>query len=208
MSDKTAPASHFDQKAKDWDNHAPRVQMARAIFEGMNRAVPFHPDWHLLDFGCGTGLLGLQFSGRISGLVGLDTSSGMVDQFNAKAPKGFSAEVRDLGTNPWDRNPFDSVVSAMALHHCEHPLSIMKALADCLKPGGWLALADLDEEDGSFHTDNTSVFHHGFAQSQLLDWGRELGLLPISSDLVHHFDKNDRLYGIRLWVFRKAGKPS
>ena len=35
--------------------------------------------------------------------------------------------------------------------------------AEQLKPGGFLALADLDSEDGSFHAPGTEgVFHHGF----------------------------------------------
>lgn len=40
--------------------------------------------------------------------------------------------------------------------------------AEQLKPGGLLALADLDREDGSFHSPGTEgVFHHGFDRAAL-----------------------------------------
>jgi tRNA (cmo5U34)-methyltransferase len=38
---------------------------------------------------------------------------------------------------------------------------------ELLRPGGRLAAADLDPEDGSFHGDNTGVFHLGFERPAL-----------------------------------------
>lgn len=36
-----------------------------------------------------------------------------------------------------------------------------------LRPKGVLAFADLDAEDGTFHNDNTGVFHFGFDRKEL-----------------------------------------
>jgi predicted methyltransferase len=36
-----------------------------------------------------------------------------------------------------------------------------------LEPGGWLVVADLDQEDGSFHTDGSTDVHLGFAREKL-----------------------------------------
>jgi SAM-dependent methyltransferase len=63
---------------------------------------------------------------------------------------------------------FDAVVSAMALHHVEDTAAAAARFAEHLRPGGLLALADLDSEDGSFHESGTEgVFHRGFDRTSL-----------------------------------------
>jgi hypothetical protein len=46
---------------------------------------------------------------------------------------------------------------------------------ELLLPGGLLCIADLDTEDGSFHGDNTGVFHFGFDREHLKRLLRETG---------------------------------
>jgi hypothetical protein len=38
-----------------------------------------------------------------------------------------------------------------------------------------IAIADLDEEDGSFHTEDTGVFHNGFDRNELLNFAKNAG---------------------------------
>lgn len=45
---------------------------------------------------------------------------------------------------------------------------------------GWLALADLEAEDGSFHDNPTGVHHHGFEKDFLRDKFIENGLIDVS----------------------------
>ena len=40
----------------------------------------------------------------------------------------------------------------MAMHHVEDTAHFLKTLYDHLNPGGFIAVADLDKEDGSFHS--------------------------------------------------------
>jgi 2-polyprenyl-3-methyl-5-hydroxy-6-metoxy-1,4-benzoquinol methylase len=63
---------------------------------------------------------------------------------------------------------FDAVVSAMALHHVQDTDRLLRSFRDHLEPGGQLALADLDSEDGTFHpADTAGVFHFGFDREEL-----------------------------------------
>ena len=79
-----------------------------------------------------------------------------------------------------------AVFSAMTLHHLDDVDTVLARLVDCLKPGGILALADLDTEDGSFHRDNPEgVMHHGFDRTKLAATLRRLGLAGIEADTVH-----------------------
>ena len=52
---------------------------------------------------------------------------------------------------------------------------MLNALADHVKPGGRVALADLDTEDGGFHGDAGGVVHHGFARETFGHWLRQAG---------------------------------
>jgi 2-polyprenyl-3-methyl-5-hydroxy-6-metoxy-1,4-benzoquinol methylase len=61
------------------------------------------------------------------------------------------------------------VVTSMTLHHVREPASFFDQLYGLLLPGGQIAIADLDKEDGSFHHDNTGVLHFGFERSYLKD---------------------------------------
>jgi hypothetical protein len=55
----------------------------------------------------------------------------------------------------------------MVLHHVPYTIELFKIWQEMLLPGGQLCLADLDTEDGSFHSDKTGVFHFGFNREHL-----------------------------------------
>ncbi len=64
--------SRFDPAAAEWDNNPGRVNLARAVGEGIERAIPLEPNWRVLDYGAGTGLLTLNLQPRVASLVALD----------------------------------------------------------------------------------------------------------------------------------------
>lgn len=70
----------FDQAAASWDQEPRRVQLAQDVAQ----TVPLSPDMHVLDFGCGTGLLSLLLLPRVGRLTGADTSMGMLEALKAK----------------------------------------------------------------------------------------------------------------------------
>ncbi len=67
----------------------------------------------------------------------------------------------------------------MALHHVREPSVLIKRLYDLLVPEGYLAIADLDKENGSFHKDSTGVFHSGFERTRLKGLYENIGLHEI-----------------------------
>jgi len=58
----------------------------------------------------------------------------------------------------------------MTLHHIADVPALFHEFRRHLRPGGRVALADLDEEDGSFHGDPTGVHHRGFSRQQIQAW--------------------------------------
>ncbi len=51
---------------------------------------------------------------------------------------------------------------------------------ELLKPNGILLVADLDKEDGSFHTDGSTDVHKGFARGELQRMVEEAGFGNVS----------------------------
>jgi 2-polyprenyl-3-methyl-5-hydroxy-6-metoxy-1,4-benzoquinol methylase len=72
----------------------------------------------------------------------------------------------DLMADPAPTQRFDLIVTAMTLHHVPNTDRILSIFHDLLNSGGYLCIADLDQEDGSFHGPEIDV-HHGFDRAAL-----------------------------------------
>ncbi len=203
--------SRFDQAAAEWDNNPGRVSLARAVGEAIARAIPIQPDWRALDYGAGTGLLTLNIQPRVASMVALDSSEGMLEKLTQKLRKSGIDRVRthcwDLAVRPFPETDFDLVVSSMTLHHVRDVPFVLGRLTSLLKPGGWLAVADLDTEDGSFHGDAPDVFHHGFARTRISEWLVQAGLTRVSVNDAHLLRKETATGELRSYsVFLAIGQ--
>lgn len=158
----------FDAAAASWDEEPRRVQLALDVAEAIRREVPLRPDMEALDYGCGSGLVTLGLQPLVKRITGADSSQGMLDVLRRKVEAGGIANVEtkllDLEQMESLGGSYDLIVSSMTLHHVGDVAALIGELVEGLRPGGWLALADLEQEDGSFHDDATGVLHHGFAR--------------------------------------------
>ena len=69
----------------------------------------------------------------------------------------------------------------MVLHHIADTESIISRFYNMLNPGGYLAIADLYEEDGSFHGEGF-VRHNGFDTESLKLLIEKAGFNHISTE--------------------------
>lgn len=161
----------FDREAASWDVEPRRRKLARDIVAAIRKEVSPTPSMDVLDFGCGTGLVGLALRPEVRSLTCVDTSQGMLDAVRAKVEQAGWENVAlhrlDLALGETLPGNYDLIVSAMAMHHILDTVAVIGRLVQALRPGGRLCLADLDTEDGSFHTDPTGVYHHGFDREAL-----------------------------------------
>ena len=67
-----------------------------------------------------------------------------------------------------------------------------------LRPAGFIALADRDPEDGSFHSEDTGVFHHGFARAAISAMARAAGFHEVAIDTASVIAKGGRDYPVFL----------
>ena len=199
-------SEYFNEKAGVWDADDRRKQLSSAIGSSILAHIPLHDRMEVLDFGAGTGLISAYVAPRVHKIVAVDTSEAMLAALAAKP--GLRGRVEaicvDITENPLDKC-FDLVISAMAMHHVPDTAALIKSFADHLKPGGKLALADLDTEDGSFHPDEAAgVFHHGFDRSELQKMLENQGFADVRFFTAHTMVKDRKEYPIFLVTATKC----
>ncbi len=171
----------FAQKAASYEQNPQRVDNVVAIGNAIKAQVLLNRDMQLLDFGSGTGLLLQQIAPLVGKITAIDVSPSMNAQLRAKAPAiGCELEVleQDLIHQPLQRQ-FDGIISSMTLHHIADIPALLLEFHRLLKPGGFVALADLDLEDGSFHTEDTGVFHCGFDRDDIAAKAQAAGFTEV-----------------------------
>lgn len=160
--------NRFDQAAGSWDRNERRVRMAEGIAGAMLRHLRLKPDQVLLDYGAGTGLVALKLLPYVRKIVAVDASHGMLDALGGKLAENHVPNVELLHGMIEDRSfqlpAADVIVSSMVLHHIRDTAAAAGAFWAALKPGGQIAVADLDEENGEFHGDPRAAAHNGFSR--------------------------------------------
>jgi len=153
----------FDKEAEIWDEKPRRIELANSVCEYVNKYIS--KTTKILDFGCGTGLVSLNFCNKTENIIGVDLSSEMVNIYNKKAKmmnckaKAICCDVNNVNSK------FDIIVASMVFHHISDIQEILNILSSKLNENGKLFVADLFEEDGSFHDKgNDDVFHYGFKE--------------------------------------------
>lgn len=173
----------FDKEAAQWDANPGRVKLANEVADAIIReAVPAH-GMDALDFGCGTGLVTLRLQPFVRSITGADSSPGMLAVLESKVKSQGLANVRtrlvDFEKGEHVGGTFHLVVSSMTMHHVKDIAALFRQWHDLLVSGGLLAAADLDAEDGSFHSDNTGVFHRGFDRGDMQNLLRKTGFRDV-----------------------------
>jgi len=175
--------NRFDKDARTWDEKNHRIKLASDVAESIRQAVQMNPDMDILDFGCGTGLVSLGFAGKVKTLTGVDNSAGMLEVFRDKANRMGLHNVMSLNLNLAGNDAipgsYDLILSSMTLHHVEEILPLLSKLFAALKPGGILCIADLDPDNGFFHSDNTGIYHFGFDREFMMGLFRSAGFTNV-----------------------------
>ena len=183
----------FDRAAADWDANPGRVALARGVAAAIRSTVALRPDMNAMDFGAGTGLVTLNLLPDVGAITAVDTSVEMLRVLGEKLKALHIVKVRallyEIGRTALPASEFDVIVSSMVLHHIPDVPGMLQRFRPCLRPGGWIALADLDSEDGTFHTDATGVFHHGFDRDDVCQWLQAAGFVDTMAREAHRLER-------------------
>lgn len=193
--------NHFDQAASTWDADPQKVERARAVAAAIRARLPRTRPLRALEYGAGTGLLGLELADAFAELTLADVSAGMLDVARQKVAARGLKHVR-VQTLDWLRDPapaarWEVIFSLMALHHIPDTAAILERWQAALSPGGLLFICDLDAEDGSFHR-YAFDGHRGFDREALAALARQAGFQQIAFDTPYVIQREERAYPLFL----------
>ena len=196
--------SHFDKRADEWDKGDVQVQGARKIAEAINAKIVLNTKMEVLDFGIGTGLLGFEIAKKVNKVFGVDTSPKMLEKVALKnTPEcSITTYCQDIIEEPLTMQ-FDGLVSSMTLHHIKDLEAYFTTIYKNIREGGFIAIADLESEDGTFHSDNTGVFHYGFDEQKLCDVVKKCGFKDVVFENINTIEKPQRDFGVFLLSARR-----
>jgi ubiquinone/menaquinone biosynthesis C-methylase UbiE len=200
----------FDERAAEWDTPE-RVARAEEAADAFVRELTIPDGSRAIELGAGTGLLGLAIRDRVgparlAHLVLSDPSTGMLEiaasKIRERGLTGVVTDRFDLVADPAPPGgPFDLAISILMLHHVEDTPTALRAVRRLLVPGGQVALADLDTEDGTFHTaEAEGIHHHGFDREQLRALAADAGFRDIRFGEAGTMERDGRTYPLFLLI--------
>ena len=162
---------YFKQKAGSYDEDKNRVSNVDNIANSILSSMHFNKSMYIMDFGSGTGLLLERVAPFVKKITAVDVSEAMCKQLDAKR-KTLDCELEILNLNLSKTKldmKFDCIISSMTMHHIKDIQAMFNNFYSMLDDNGAIAISDLDIEDGSFHTEDTGVFHFGFERKSFQD---------------------------------------
>ena len=199
--------NRFGELAKIWDEAPYRVENTKKIGQAIVKNVPLSKNWKVLDLGAGTGLLTFYIQPYVKAIDAIDNSQGMLEKLKEKAESAniltINPILKGLEKDNLGENEYDAIISSKALHHMKDITSFLRKLYKTLKKGAYLAIADLEKEDGDFHSDNDRVYYFGFSKEELENYFKEAGLENFKFLIVNKIEKNNKEYPIFLAIGKK-----
>ncbi len=199
--------SSFDERAREWDKNTAHTERSEAIAIQLKEIVPFNKQWKAVEFGAGTGLLSFLLRNEFKEITLLDNSQEMVNVCLEKCQYYKTPHIKplflDLEKSAFTGN-YNFIYSQMALHHVKEVKSMLEKLSAQINKDGYIAIADLYTEDGSFHGLEVEV-HKGFDPNELSDILTNFGFLDVHYTTCYNFTReNGKTYPIFLLIGRKS----
>jgi SAM-dependent methyltransferase len=113
----------------------------------------------------------------------------------------------DLAIDSLPTDRFDLTYSLLTLHHIPDVQNILTKFHDLLLPNGYLLVADLDKEDGSFHTDGSTDVHLGFERMELQKMVEDAGFGNVAFSTAYEIKKRignkEKVFPVFLMIAQK-----
>ncbi|UJF34191.1 class I SAM-dependent methyltransferase [Paenibacillus hexagrammi] len=158
-----------------------RIQIAKVSSEAIRGYLLDSGNKNAIDFGCGTGLVGLDLIHDFLSVLFLDTSPNMIDQINQKIADLHIQNAHtlcfDLEKESLSDLHADYIFMAQVLLHIQDVEHILSRLFHVLNEGGHLLIVDFDKNENI----TSDLVHNGFDQEKLADMMTKIGYRDIVS---------------------------
>lgn len=147
-------ANNWDALAAHWEDDEVNIEFVESAYKQLEKCIDISGK-HILDFGCGSGLLTEFLSPVAKSVVALDASEAMIEELDKKNLKNVEPIVDRLtrglvAQHPAFRKQFDVVVASAVCGYLDNNLSeCLTIISSLLNKGGVFIHWDWihDEED-------------------------------------------------------------
>lgn len=163
--------AYFDNVATQWDTMR-KGFFSESIREKAFSVVNIEQGKLCADIGAGTGFVTEGIINKGLKVIAVDQSEEMLSQMKQKFKHCDLIDYRrgDAENLPIADNTVDFVFANMYLHHVEDPASAIKEMVRILKPGGKIAITDLDEHNFEFLKTEHFDRWMGFKREDVHNW--------------------------------------
>jgi len=170
----------WEQMACKYDTED-RVNIAEIIVQAIRLELKETSEKSALDYGCGTGLVGLGLIDLFKSMLFVDTSPQMLEQVNQKIQKSHIESAVTLCCDFLTEIPpvlqVDYVIMSQVLLHIRNIQLILNKLYDILKIGGHLIVVDFDKNESII----SDKVHNGFEQETLISLVKQIGFVSANA---------------------------
>lgn len=175
----------WEQMASRYDT-ADRVALADIIAAATRAQLKDTENLTLLDYGCGTGLVGLNLVKSFSTVLFIDASAQMLELLEQKIVKKKIKNATTLCCDFLVEVPpnvqVDYVILSQVLLHIPDTRLILTRLYNVIKTQGHLIVVDFDKNERILY----DKVHNGFEQQALKSLIGHIGFSSANSRTFHH----------------------
>ena len=183
--------SEFDAKAREWDKNQRYIDRSEAVAKTLQEMIPLFKGMKALEYGSGTALLSFALKDKFSEITLMDNSREMIQVSVEKVEENKVTNMKPLFFDLEHEDftgKFDIIYSQMVLHHVKDINAMLAKFYSLLNPGGYIAVADLYAEDGSFHSEGFKG-HMGFDADELAKKLQAIGFKSVKHQQCYEISK-------------------
>jgi ubiquinone/menaquinone biosynthesis C-methylase UbiE len=170
----------FEMIANIYDT-SERIQIAKVSSDAIREYLVDAKSKKAIDFGCGTGLVGMNLLNDFNSMLFLDTSQNMINKIKQKI---FDLNIQNVDILCFDFEKegqsdlhADYIFMAQVLLHINDVELVLSRLYDVLNVGGHLLIVDFNKNEEIV----SDMVHNGFDQVKLTDVMTKIGYRDIQS---------------------------
>ncbi|MEF2966586.1 class I SAM-dependent methyltransferase [Paenibacillus sp. M1] len=166
-----------------------RIQIAKVSSDAIREYLVDAKSKDAIDFGCGTGLVGMNLLNEFRSMLFLDTSENMIHQIKQKI-SDYDIQNADTFCFDFEQKGLsdlhaDYIFMAQVLLHIHDVQLVLSRLFDVLIEGGHLLIVDFDKNEKIA----SDIVHNGFDQAELTEIMTKIGYRNIQSKTFYHGSK-------------------
>lgn len=174
----------FEEMAKRYDTEE-RMELAKVVVKEVKKELQDSQSKSLIDYGSGTGLVGLELTDMVESVLLIDSSEQMLEVAKAKITQRGITNADVLHSDFTKETPdvkADIVLMSLVLLHIPDTRKILQEMYTILHDGGKLIIVDFDKNEEISHP----KVHNGFVHEELKETLSEVGFTSTGIKTFHH----------------------